>query len=206
MTNRLFLDIETVPMAGAECFVGPVQAPSNYKDPEKIEAYIAEKTAAQIEKAALDWDLCTIRAIGLANGVDGEPEVIIGKPEYDMLQEFWKRAVDATLLIAGFNVLGFDLPVILRRSMELGIYCPRLDLRRYQISPITDLMQILAGWGSTRYRSLEWYANRYGIHNACPDLDGSMVKEMDDETLKHYLANDISMTQDLYKLMKGVYF
>ena len=69
--KRLFFDIET--LANPEnCALMPepvVDAPANYKDPEKITAYVAEKTAAAkaaaLEKAALDPDYGKILSIGL---------------------------------------------------------------------------------------------------------------------------------------------
>ena len=67
----LFLDIETIARPGAEVLLEEPQAPANYKDATKIEAYIAEAKAKQREKMALDMDCCEIVTIGVA--VDDPP-------------------------------------------------------------------------------------------------------------------------------------
>jgi hypothetical protein len=42
---RIVLDIETVGLPDAASYMEPVTAPANYKDPEKIAAYVAERHA-----------------------------------------------------------------------------------------------------------------------------------------------------------------
>lgn len=37
----------------------------------------------------------------------------------------------------------------------------------------------------------------YGIENILPDVDGSQVAEMDDNTLAWYCASDVMMTAEL---------
>ena len=54
----------------------------------------------------------------------------------------------------GFNCLGFDLPVLLRRSLYLEMPAPSFSLNKYRPSSIVDLMQLLAYPGTLMYRSL----------------------------------------------------
>ena len=90
--KRLFFDIET--LANPEnCALMPepvVDAPANYKDPEKITAYVAEKTAAAkaaaLEKAALDPDYGKILSIGYAFSDDP-----------DQVSVYFSRAIPITL-------------------------------------------------------------------------------------------------------------
>ena len=56
----LILDCECVGIETASDFLEPIEAPSNYKDPAKIESYIAEATAKAVERCGLDPDLCRI--------------------------------------------------------------------------------------------------------------------------------------------------
>ena len=42
---RFVIDIETAPLDDAAQYLEPAEAPGNYKDPAKIDAYIAEKNA-----------------------------------------------------------------------------------------------------------------------------------------------------------------
>ena len=63
----------------------------------------------------------------------------------------------------GFNCLSFDLPVLLRRSLYLGVRAPMFSLNKYRPGSIVDLMQRLAYQGTLTCRSLEFYCTRFGI-------------------------------------------
>lgn len=165
LTARPYLvfDIETMPMPGcAEYLTDPIEAPSNYKDPIKIAAYIADAKARQVEQAGLDCDLCEIAAIGWhrADGVasyDTRGTV----PEGRLLHDFWDVAGND--LIVGFNCLAFDLQILLRRSLYLGIATPKLSIDKYRHDGIVDLADMLTYGGRTKWRSLAFYAKRFGI-------------------------------------------
>ena len=64
MQRFCVFDIETAPLADAEAYIPPAKPRANLKDPAKIEADVREKTAASLERAALDPDLCRIVAAG----------------------------------------------------------------------------------------------------------------------------------------------
>ena len=69
MRTNLFIDMETLPTtdgAVIERIIAEIEAPSNYKDPEKIAAYKAEKAASVVAKTALDGSLGRIAVIGFA--------------------------------------------------------------------------------------------------------------------------------------------
>ena len=105
----------------------------------------------------------------------------------------------------GYNIIGFDLPYLMRRSFALGIKPPMVpDLRRYQTHPTLDLMMVLYNWQN--FKGLKFVAQRYGLINPLPDLDGSQVKDMDPDTLRAYVENDVNLVYQLYKRMQGVYF
>jgi hypothetical protein len=167
----LIVDIETVPLPDVAQWLEPVEAPSNYKDPDKIAAYLAAERKKQIEKAALDPDLCQIVAIGLwrfaRDVVPAWPEPVVLTTEFDHEQDLLKtiwREVGEREPVVGFNIQGFDLPVLLRRSLYLGV-TPRahLSVNRYRPGRVIDLMQRLAFEGAQRYRSLTFYCQRFGI-------------------------------------------
>ena len=125
--------------------------------------------------------------------------------EPDLIRWFWDMYVKAAGKSVGYNIIGFDLPFLLRRSFDLGIRPgTKVDLRRYQTDPTTDLMALLYNWGQAK--GLKWVCERYGIKNPNPNLEGSMVAEMDDATLAFYAIGDVEMVIDLYKKMEGVYF
>lgn len=203
MNNFLFFDIETVADLSAIDSID-VKVPSNYKDEAKIEAYIAEAKAEAIAKMALDPDLGMIKSI--SSGLSKETIVCRMTDEASMLKDFWSEWKDNYMLCCGYNIIGFDLPFMMRRSMALGVSIPggSVDLRKYQKFPTLDLMGVLFNWD--RAKSLKWVVKRYGIQNDLPDLDGSKVATMDDETLAKYSINDVKLTMDLYQKMINVYF
>src|SRR5574343_1176148 len=107
--TRVIFDIETAPIDGAAEFIEPATAPANYKDPEKIAAYIAEKNDEAVGRCALDPDLCRVVAIG-AWREDCRAESVWDCSDDDeagMLADFW-RYVEGGQLV-GFNCIGFDL-------------------------------------------------------------------------------------------------
>lgn len=160
----LLIDIETVAMTGAGDYMEPVEAPSNYKDPVKIASYIEEQTRKKLGKLALDADLCRIVAIGFESE-DGQGQVLTANttPEPIMLTELWMAASSAPAFI-GFNILHFDLPVLIRRSQYLGVALPAFafNLDRYRTNHV-DLMQRLTFNGMLDFRSLDFYCKRFGI-------------------------------------------
>jgi DNA polymerase elongation subunit (family B) len=184
-----------------------------------------------LAKAPLDPDYGSIRAIGVKMGADGEIGVLIVPQQLDwtppetfgggrwpkqmkvvsypgerqMIQTFWEVYRQVNGESVGYNSIGFDLPYLLRRSMELKTPpSNRPDLRRYQLKPSTDLMGILYNWG--RAKGLKFVCERYGIENPNPEWDGSMVSEMTDAEVCQYVAGDIFMVHKLYDLMAPIYF
>jgi hypothetical protein len=158
---RLVLDIETLSLTDADDYLEPVAAPSNYKDPEKIRVYQEEKRTEMLHRCALDPDLCQIVAVGVWSERVPEVWTLDGDEEATLLHRVWK-AVRQSQAIIGFNILGFDLPVLIRRSQYLGIPTPSINLDRYR-TPHVDLMERLSFNGKLRYRGLDFYCKRFGI-------------------------------------------
>lgn len=164
----IILDLETVAIDGASDLVEPVSAPANYKDPEKIAAYIADAQKAQREKAALYPWTARIVALGYID-TDGDETVVYCQDETEeaaALTAFWPKTWDSDERfirpIIGFNHRSFDLPVLLARSVLLGVKAPILNLDRYK-TPHADLMEKLTWYGAIPSRSLTWFARRLGI-------------------------------------------
>lgn len=164
-TDYLVFDIETVPMPECATYLDMdgIEAPSNYKDPEKIKAFIAEKRQRLIDSAGLDIDLCEIACIGweLPDGTGAVmPRAMF--TEDAMLRAFWKAAQTAVLV--GFNVWHFDLPVLARRSLYLGVSVPDLDLDSYRPGfRVRDVAVALSFGRRDLVRSLDFYCKRFGI-------------------------------------------
>ena len=204
----LVIDIETAPNTGMEVYLPEPEAPANYKDPEKITAYIAAKKQTQVESMALDVDLCRVIALGYGD-LEDHPCVEVANgddaSERSLLVSFWALVEDPRTAIMGYNILGFDLPIIARRSMMLGITPTRLfDTRKYGNHDVIDLMTLLYPTGSAR--GLKTICKMLGITNPLDGTDGSQVAHMDLKELAAYCANDVSLTQALATRMKGLYW
>jgi DNA polymerase elongation subunit (family B) len=229
--NRMFFDIETGVNESMLAFVNQPKAPANLKDPVKIQAAIEEKMAEIVSNAALDPDLGKILSIAYATNEDGpviahavgevywaemvydhpeneEPSVIEwAYTERDLLSGFWKVFVQCNGLSVGYNLIGFDIPFIMRRSMALGVKTPCVpNLAKFRTEPITDLMPILYNWEFGKWKGLKQVAKLYGLPVETPDVDGSMVKNMTEKELLAYNVSDVKLTIALYKLMNGIYF
>lgn len=171
--HRIILDIETAPLPEAASFLEPVEAPSNYKDPTKIEEFVRTKQREQLERAALDVDLCHVIAIGfLAQGGEA-PNVLLAKNEEmerALLEAFFLLAQHS--LFVGFNILQFDLPVLLRRALYLGVKAPKVLLGKYRHPRVLDVMQELSYDGLLKYRSQAFYCKRFGIDVEDDEFEG----------------------------------
>ena len=206
MENILFMDIETTANKKAIEFMPEPSAPSNYKDEAKIAAYIVEKKAESVSRAALDPDFGRIIAISYARGITGFITVLTAKTEKEegrIIEEFWEVA--SNRLLCGYNVVAFDLPFLMRRSMELGITITNIpNLYKYRTDYVLDLMNILYNFAN--FKSLKFVTRRYGIEDPLPEVCGEHVDYMKDDELVAYSANGTDLVMKLFKKMIGVYF
>lgn len=208
MNNFLYFDIETIADPEAVKIFPEPTPPANYKDPEKIAAYIAEEKAKQISQAALDPDYGRVDAISLKLGSTGKIITrLAGEDgtEPEIIAWFWDQFKNAGGYSTGYNIAGFDLPYLMRRAMYYQIVLPSVPvLAKYRTEPTRDLMGILYNWNSAK--SLKWVCKRYGINNPLPDIDGSMYAELPPDKKRAYSANDVFLVDQLYRMMAGVYF
>jgi DNA polymerase elongation subunit (family B) len=210
--GRLIFDLETTANPAALVFAPTPKAAGNLKDPEKIAADIAAKQADLIEKAALDPDYGTIRALGMASlyrGVISSPVAMVvneyGYSEKDLIETFWMEYEHHYGKCIGYNIIGFDLPFLLRRSFALGIevrFPP--NMAKYHDQPVTDIMGILYNWGPAK--SMKDAAKMYGIDIPKEGVTGADVANLSDEEVAEYVISDVLVTYGFFKKMNGVYF
>ena len=79
-----------------------------------------------------------------------------------MLEWFWDFVGPGVELV-GYNCLSFDLPVLLRRSLYVGVPTPQLQIDKYRHDGIIDLLAVLSHNGQQPMRSLNFYAKRFRI-------------------------------------------
>jgi predicted PolB exonuclease-like 3'-5' exonuclease len=195
----IILDLETISIDNAAAYIKPA---GNLRDPEKIKASILERA----EKAALNPWLCRIVALGWCDeGEDVERVETCASEagESATLEEFWGRVHDrvsgATQPLLTFNGMSFDLPVLMARSMLLGVPHPTLNLDRYR-SPHIDLLQRLSWYDPSKQHSLMFYCSRFGI--ATDDaFTGALIAQLhangDWESIRKHCASDVRLTRQL---------
>lgn len=205
MTNRIVLDISTAPLADAEGYLdGVVRAPANYKDAEKIAAYIAEKQAERLAMAGTDVDLARITGVGFTMGTEDGIEV------KTVRDESAERAVLSDLafilgsyrpVIVTFGGLNFDLPLLMRRARYLGVKFPSINLDRFK-SVHLDLCELLCDRNPTRKRPLDFYVKRLGWIDLDPKpmsgADEARVHESGEwDRLEQSIRRDVAATYRL---------
>ena len=206
----VIIDIETLPIADVESYVEPAEPAKNLRDPEKIAADIERKQAEQVSRAALYPWTARILALG-AIPTDGGPTVHLCQTEDDeraalrwcwdvVVREDDKRFVRP---IVGYNSRSFDLPVLMARSLLLGVDFPTLNLDRYR-SPHVDLMDRLTWYGVVPARSLKWFARRFGIQvdDAVSGADvAALAAAGDCQAIIDHCLSDLRLTQALAERM-----
>jgi DNA polymerase elongation subunit (family B) len=226
----LTLDIETYKDISDEGYVAwkssNIQAPSNYKDPEKIAASIAEQKRDLQSKFALSPLTGKIILIGCLTDVNPDKDVvkysivkysIDGKDvwyvplegdEIEILTNFWKLFHFQQLKDGGdictYNGKAFDLPFILHRSTILNIKLPikismQKYLNKYQHTPHLDIFNWF-GSGSL----VEW-SYRLGIGNSLQrdgDKIGSWYEDGQMQQIKDKNMIDLAQTYSIYQRIK----
>jgi predicted PolB exonuclease-like 3'-5' exonuclease len=214
VSRYLILDLESYRIDNAADYLTePVEAPSNYKDPAKIEAWIAEAKQAQLDKAALDIDLARIVCLGwLEHGPADDKDTHIFKDDIEerrIIGQFFdvffqsRNTADWPILVT-FNGLGFDLPLLLRRALYLGVRAPNIQIDRYKHPHVIDLMALLNLDGRLKSHSLRFYANRFGIpvddESTGADI-GALVEADNWQAVEAHCASDVAATYALAKRM-----
>jgi len=139
------------------------------KQLEKIALEKSKHLSKIVSSAALNAEYGKVLAIGILDDEEG-PVILTGK-EKDVLSKFWGMALNDNQQGAckwvGHNVLGFDLPFLLRRSLILGCRVPE-SLRprlgsRYWPDFWVDTMDV---WKAGDYRatiSLDRFCKASGL-------------------------------------------
>lgn len=174
--DGLLVDVETCPIDGAIDYldtaaIEAIEPPKNYTKDEAKADYIARETERikreHIEKAALDPDLCRIAVLGWFDVAALEPVLMPCRDDAEeaiALDAFWST-LNTGGQVLGFNILTFDLPVLCRRSLYLGVQTPYLQRERYRHARVLDLLDILCEQGRLKMRSVSFYCKRFGIPN-----------------------------------------
>lgn len=209
----IFLDIETrpKPLADLQKIMPEFTAPANWKDPEKIAANIAEQQAKFIEKAALSPLTGTVESYGYYDDKDDHYACgdVDSQPEAILLATIWQRLTDHDAFtedVYGWNLCGFDLPFIIKRSWANRVKVPSTALewyrgRSYLNGHFKDLMQFFCIGSDERYMKLDAACDMLGLEKKV-DLDGKLPYEIfHTERAKYheYLKRDVLALAEIKK-------
>lgn len=196
----MILDIETVAVDGIA--IEPVTPPSNYTTDEAIARYVAKAEASQREKAALYPWTCKVIAAGWCEEGNTAVEVATADgvlSEQTLLKRVWEAYHRCGQRLVGFNHRAFDLPVLMARSILLGVPYPTMDIDKYR-SPHPDVMLALTFKGAIPARSLRWYADRFGL-NTDDAFSGREIATLYEdgnwEAIRKHVESDITLTRQL---------
>ena len=212
---NIYLDIETIPTQNPELIKHVsenVKAPGNYKDPEKIAAYIAEAADSEVLKTSFDGAYGHIICISYAIG-DSDPSTLNIETVDDekLMLEMFYSGLNAFVgdgwqnpVFVCHNIQGFDLPFLKKRSMILGVKPSpiiRFNSKPWDANPYDTMMQ----WDAKNFASLDKLCKAFCIDGK-GDVDGSMVYEMwkagKHQEISDYCYDDVIKVRQLYYRME----
>ena len=202
----IFFDIETEALSMKELQddLPFFNAPSTYKDPEKIAAYVEKKRLEYVEKAALSPLTGRVLAIGIKSTKDGQG-VFEGAEDY-LLAEFWKYfRLNSEAQWVGHNTHSFDWPFLIKRSWKLGVPVPPgiKDGRWYRPN-LRDTMEMFTGGGYGERIGLDRLGRFLGVGSKDGQSGAHFAEtyHSDKEAAIAYLYNDLDLTEAVFKKMQ----
>ncbi len=138
-----------------------------------------------------------------------------GKDEGPMLADFAEFMARWEPTLVTWNGRGFDLPVLMLRSLRYGVSAPWYYRKsgyryRYSTERHVDLCDVLADHGATRMTSLHGAARLIGLPGK-EGVDGSQVEALyrtgQIEALRGYCLSDVAQTAFLFlrfRLLAGL--
>lgn len=213
----IYLDIETIPSQldwVTEHITNTTKPPSNIKKPESIDAWYAEKHEQAIEdnlrKCSFDGAMNHIICIGVA--IDDHDPVTFSaeseEKERDVIETFYAYIENNTdifgNIFVGHNISGFDLRVILQRSIILNVQpCENVPFhaKPWDHNPFDTM----AKWDFRNSIKLDVLAKALGLEGK-QGVNGSMVYDMwdagQDEDIAEYCKDDVRLVREVHKRMR----
>jgi len=202
-----FIDVETIahPHLAEWLSAADIKPAGNLKDPLKIAADIAEKLQKRQDEAALDGKLNRIVCWGERDDAGNDFTVVLlnEDDERDCLTRFWRRYDTALDTYVGFNLLSFDVNVIIMRSWLLGVTPSITEVSQYRdrTGRFIDLRAMLCQGDKFAHGSLSWWCTRFGIQVPDPTTGGdvaAMWAAQDYQGIVAHCQADLLRTDALY--------
>lgn len=178
---------------------------------KKYDAGVTAAKEAFIADAALSPVTGRVLAIGYCgkagNIIDGD-----AKEEHDLLSQFWDEyrwSTETKQPMIGFNIFGFDLPFLIRRSWLLDVDVPADVIRdnRYWSKTFIDLMVV---WGCGAYGD-RIKLDKLAAYFGCTRKSGSGAdfhKLWNDPATRsqaiEYLKTDLQVTVEVARKMEVI--
>jgi predicted PolB exonuclease-like 3'-5' exonuclease len=202
---QTIIDIETagLPIEQIDHLAPTFTAPSNYKDADKIAASIAEQRMEWFKRAALSPLTGKIVAIGYK--VPNGQQVLHVANEIELLEEFWndyEKHAEKQGQMIGHNILGFDIPFIIRRSWANKIRVPAtvqngryLNERRF----IDTMTAFQCGNRTEKFHSLDTVAKFMGFAGKTEAIGAQFAEILatDPKRALAYLAADLQAVENI---------
>jgi DNA polymerase elongation subunit (family B) len=131
--------------------------------------------------------------------------------ENELLAKFWEIVAPPAKpksRIVTFNGRGYDGPLLMLRSAQLGVKPTRqLVPYRYDVSDHCDLADVLTMQGGWRENfSLDYWCRRFDIESPKGSIDGSQVgrayRDGRIEDIGEYCMRDVRATAQLFKKLE----
>lgn len=203
----LVFDIETGPLdeeilsaqfvpKSKEEFVGNQRWKSETAD-AKYKEYLEGAFQGFLNRAALDPTTGQVLAIGLKS--EKGAKILDSVNEEQILKDFWAKALELEAQgrsLVGHNVLGFDLPFIMRRSWIHGIDVAKLTV-------VKDTMKV---WSCGVYGdsiSLDRLARALDVGTKTEGITGADFARLwngtdaEHKRAREYLLDDLRLTWDI---------
>lgn len=161
-------------------------------------------------------EYCRIAALGWAIGDEPTRCGVAVDPanEGDLIDKFWELAAASSPTV-GFNIIGFDLPVLLIRSAILGLQASKMfDLKPYAGN--RDVIDLYLGrfgpkgnTNSGRPGKLKELAPLMGIPVPAEGTDGSQVFHLlrtDPLAVGAYVKSDVETARNYYRKLRGFFW
>lgn len=222
LSNILFLDVETVPVAPTydelsddlqELWAHKVRSLRRQPDLEE------DIIAGDFEQRAgiyAEFGKIICISVGILRPVNGELRLrlksFFGHTEASVLQEFCelldqKFADPARFALCGHNIREFDVPYICRRLLVNQLPFPRLldiaGLKPWETKHLLDTMEMWKFGDVKSFTSLRLLAALFGFPSPKDDMDGGDVssvywQDRDLERIATYCEKDVVATVQLF--------
>lgn len=178
-----------------------------------IRTVYEREEAERIKLLSVTPEFCSIAAFGWAVDQDEPKSIVVGadgRDERDILDAFWSLA--SKHLLCGYNIIGFDLPVIFARSAILRVKPSRKidttpwkgDVRDLYLSRFPK-----GNFGGKGPGKLKELAKLYGLVTQAEDVDGGhvhkLMQEKEFDEVAKYVESDVSLCQQMNEVFDGLF-